>query len=233
MGKRVLVITNDQELGHSIQANLQDNGIDVIYAVSVNDTKRHFVERACCLVILDISSMEQEGAEILQAMRQAMSAPILVLTDSENSNGKITLFRAGANACFEKPIDFAVCMAQAKSLIQLYLESQADNGTNCPLIFGTELMIDPMYHNIVIDGEPLNLTRKEFDLFLCLARHPGQIWSRTQLYRYVWHDDLGLSGENTVRSHIGNLRKKLSEAGKSYIQNCWGVGYKFIPPTSA
>ena len=68
------------------------------------------------------------------------------------------------------------------------------------------------------------------DLLFCLAQHPGQVWSRSQLYSYVWEDDLGVSGDNTVRTHIGNLRKKLADAGKNYIQNIRGVGYRFIPP---
>ena len=100
-----------------------------------------------------------------------------------------------------------------------------------PLVFGNELSIDPAYHHVLIDNRPVILTRTEFDLLLCLAQHPCQIWSCAQLHHYVWNDDLGLSGDNTVRAHMGNLRKKLAEAGKDYIQNTRGIGYKFIPPT--
>ena len=100
-----------------------------------------------------------------------------------------------------------------------------------PLVFGNELLIDPAYHQVLIDDEPVILTRTEFDLLFCLAQHPCQIWSCTQLYRHVWNDDLGLSGDNTVRAHMGNLREKLEETGKSYVQNSRGIGYKFVPPT--
>lgn len=74
------------------------------------------------------------------------------------------------------------------------------------------------------------LAYKEFELLVCLVKHPCQIWSRTQLYRYVWNDDLGINGDNTVKTHIGNLKKKLTDLGKNYIQNSRGVGYKFVPP---
>ncbi len=87
-----------------------------------------------------------------------------------------------------------------------------------PLVFGNELSIDPAYHHVLIDNRPVILTRTEFDLLLCLAQHPCQIWNCAQLHHYVWNDDLGLSGDNTVRAHMGNLRKKLAEAGKDYIQ---------------
>lgn len=82
----------------------------------------------------------------------------------------------------------------------------------------------------MINNTPIKLTRTEFDLFFCLAQHPGQVWSRGQLYQQVWADDLGLTGDNIVRTHIGNLRKKLADAGKNYIQNSRGIGYKFVPP---
>ena len=64
------------------------------------------------------------------------------------------------------------------------------------------------------------------------SKYPNQIFSRQQLYQQIWADNLGISGENTVRSHIGNLYKKLADAGKNYIQNIRGVGYKFVPPAS-
>ena len=105
----------------------------------------------------------------------------------------------------------------------------ADKKEN-PLVFGTELIINSIYRHIIIDGEPLELTRTEFDLLFYMAKHPNQIFSRQQLYRQVWGDDLGINGENTVRSHIGNLYKKLANERKNYIQNTRGVGYKFVPP---
>ena len=144
--------------------------------------------------------------------------------------GVQALLQAGANAYLEKPVNMNVCVAQAEALMKLYCESNHDYQKCCPLTFGTELIISPLYRQIFIDGEPIELTRTEFDLLFCLAQHPGQVWSRSQLYSYVWEDDLGVSGDNTVRAHIGNLRKKLADAGKNYIQNIRGVGYRFIPP---
>jgi DNA-binding response OmpR family regulator len=143
---------------------------------------------------------------------------------------KIAPFHAGANACIEKNIDLSPCIVQASSLIQLYMEARTQNQEHQTLGFGTELLIDPMYRQVIIDGEPLDLTQTEFDLFFCLAQRPCQIWSRAQLYLYVWNDDLGVNGDNMVKTHIGNLKKKLSDLGKNYIQNSRGVGYKFVPP---
>ena len=123
-----------------------------------------------------------------------------------------------------------ICIAQANALIQLYLNFNRNHKDHHPIIFGTELVISPKYRQVVVDGTTLVLTRKEFNLFLCLAKHPEQVFSREQLYTDVWNDGLGIGGDETVRVHIQKLRKKLTALGKNYIHNIWGVGYKFVPP---
>lgn len=232
MKKRILVIDDDLAVCRSIRESMQDDHTDVYYATSVSEAMNAFAEYDYYLIIVDLRLSEADIIDILRIIRQAKATPIFILAKKPTGDEKVTVFRAGANAVLEKPIDMPVCVAQANSLIQLYME-QAKGRTYHPLIFGTELIIDPTYRHVIIDGEYLTLTRKEFDLLLCLARHPGRVWSRTQLYSHVWNDDLGISGENAVKSHIGNLRRKLSDMGKGYIQTLWGVGYKFVPPTDS
>lgn len=204
--------------------------------VDVNCTQ--FVEKAFdilmtseyCLVALSLRPNISRDMTLLRMMRESKSIPIMALTQKLSLSEKIALFHAGANVCLEKPIDAALCAAQACSLIQLFLNAREDNRERYPLIFGTELIINPIYRYVIIDSKPLELTRTEFDLLFYMASHPNQIFTRQQLYQQIWGDDLGINGENTVRSHIGNLYKKLADAGKNYIQNSRGVGYKFVPP---
>lgn len=230
MKKRILVIDDDLSVCRSIRETMQDDHTDVCYTMSVTEALDAFAVYDYYLVIMDLRSSEADGMKILRIIRQTKTMPILVLAEQLTESEKLALFQMGANAVLEKPIDMSVCVAQANSLIQLYME-QMGNRSDHPLIFGTELIIDPTYRQVVVDGEQLALTRKEFDLLFCLARHPGQVWSRTQLYSQVWNDDLGISGENAVKSHVGNLRKKLADMGKDYIQTSWGVGYRFVPPS--
>lgn len=227
--ERILVVANDFAIFRSIQTYMESEFTEVCHAVSAQDILDAFAAFNFCLVIVDICLSKMDGVDILSAIRRVKSTPILALTEISNESEKVSLFHAGANAVLEKPVDMSVCAAQARSLIQLYINSSAEQ-IGHPLIFGTELMIDPTYRQVIIDGNQLALTRKEFDLLLCFARHPGRVWSRTQLYNQVWSDSLGLSGENAVKVHIGNLRKKLANRGKDYIQTSWGVGYKFVPP---
>lgn len=213
-----------------MEEQLQNDNTDVCCVPASADALDIFMAQEYCLVIMDVQVSEADGLKMLGAMRLAKHTPILALTSNLKPENRVALLQAGANAYLEKPVNMNVCVAQAEALMKLYCESNHDYQKCCPLTFGTELIISPLYRQIFIDGEPIELTRTEFDLFFCLAQHPGQVWSRSQLYSYVWEDDLGVSGDNTVRAHIGNLRKKLADAGKNYIQNIRGVGYRFIPP---
>lgn len=203
---------------------------DVSYAMSVKEALNLLLSSEYCLVIMYISLSINNDVELLHLVRESYSMPIIVIANKLRVSEKVAFFHAGANACLEHPVDIMLCMAQACSLIQLYLDAKIADNKEHPLVFDTELIINPIYRHVIIDGELLELTRTEFDLLLYMAKHPNQIFSRQQLYRQVWGDDLGISGENTVRSHIGNLYKKLADVGKNYIQNSRGVGYKFVPP---
>lgn len=230
MKRQILIAENDRTICHPIQSRMQSENAEISYVSSVAEALESILKYEYCLVIMSLQIAEESDMELLRMIRKAKKMPIIVLTDRLATTDKVALFQAGANAFVEKPVDFAVCTAQATSLIRLYLEAKAENQAYLPLIFGTELIIDTTYRQIIVDGEPVDLTCKEFELLVCLAKHPCQILSRSQLYHYIWNDDLGINGDNTVKTHIGNLKKKLAELGKDYIQNSRGVGYKFVPP---
>lgn len=228
--KRILVIGDNSTIFQSIKTFMQKDNTDVNYAMSVKEALNTLLSSEYCLVIMYISFWVDNNAELPHFVQKLHPMPIIVIAPKLELSEKIALFHAGANACLEQPVDIELCAAQARSLIQLYLDAKAAKNKELPLVFDTELIINPVYRHVIINGEPLELTRTEFDLLFYMAKHPNQIFSRQQLYQQIWGDDLGISGENTVRSHIGNLYKKLADVGKNYIQNTRGVGYKFVPP---
>lgn len=89
-------------------------------------------------------------------------------------------------------------------------------------------MINPTYRQVSLEGNWLNLTRKEFDLLYFLASSPGQVFTREQIYRNVWHGETDYHVDEAVKSSIKALRKKLNPASKEYIENVRGVGYRFV-----
>ena len=97
------------------------------------------------------------------------------------------------------------------------------------LTFGTDLIIDPLHRQVLSKGSLLKLTRKEFNMLHFLASHPGQVFTREQLYTRIWRCDSDFNVDEAVRSHIKFLRRKLASSGKEYIQTVWGIGYRFAP----
>ena len=95
------------------------------------------------------------------------------------------------------------------------------------MTFGMELTIDPIHRQVVLKGKWLELTRKEFDVLYFLASHPGQVFTREQIYHNVWHNEADYNVDESVKSSIKALRKKLTQAPKEYIQKVRGVGYRF------
>ena len=104
---------------------------------------------------------------------------------------------------------------------------------NSTLAFGTELEIDRRCHLIMVDGKQILLTLltpMEFELLHYMAESLGQVFSNEQLYTHIWGDVPDLGMEKTVKVHLSNLRRKLADAGKTYIQNVRGVGCRFVSP---
>jgi len=221
---------SDLDLCREIQIAMQDGYTEVICTMSEMSAMDLIAQNECRMVIMGLLPSTDETLKIVRHIRKAKTIPVLMIVNNIEAPDKILLLNAGVNVFLESPFDMAIFAAQANSLIQLYEEAQAENRENQPLVFGTELRIDPIYRQVIIEGKTLDLTRKEYELLLCLATHQCQILSYTQLYQNVWDDTLGLDGDNTVKTHIGNLKKKLAKHGKSFIQNSRGVGYKFVPP---
>lgn len=185
-----------------------------------------------CLAILSNQLPGISGIEMLRIMRLTQHFPIMVLTAPLSSDEKISLFQAGADAVMESPFNIDICAAQAEALIHLYTTAGIEHkhDQEGQLSFGTSLTIAPRFRQVFVEGKPVPLTRKEFDLLLYFARHQRQVFSREQLYTNVWNDSYASGGDETVKSHIRTLRRKIETKGNTPIHNVWGVGYKFVPP---
>lgn len=223
-------MNEDIAVCQAIQKRMQNDDIDVICVQSDVKALDLFVKQELCLVILDVRHSAEDRIELLHMMRSTKHTPILALIPHLEKEDKIALFHAGADVCLNKTADIDICVTQADALIQVYLEGGAEWERQEVIAIGTELLINPRCRQVIADGEPLELTRKEFDLLHYLARYQKQVFSRRQLYTQVWHDDTEESGEETVRVHLNTLRKKLLSVNKDLIQNVWGVGYRLVPP---
>lgn len=228
MKKGVLVIDDDLSTCRELKSALDDEETEVYYALSTGEALCIFAKRNFCLVIIDIQLPEYNGYEILKILRQAKTIPIMVLSANVNVSERTAILQAGANVYLEKPYDLKELLAQARSLIDLCTAANPLENHYYTLAFGTDLIIDPTYWRVILNGRQIELTHKEFSLLYCLASHRGQVLSREQLYNCAWNNDSEINIESTIKSHIRTLRKKLYPYGKKLIENVRGVGYRFV-----
>lgn len=228
MKKGVLIIDNNVNVCKEIQRALQSETTEVRYALSAHDGIKKLTKFPFCLVIMDVLLSKADGFGLMKLIREIKPVPILVLSSKPNSAERLNAFKAGAHGYMEKPDNLEECLANAHSLMELYAQIHTSESRCYTLAFGMDLIIDPEHRQATLKGEPLNLTRKEFDLLFCLAEHAGQVLSREQLYSYVWNEDAH-NVDELIKAHIKALRKKLTPAGKEYIKNVWGIGYCFSP----
>lgn len=227
MKKKVLIIDDDLSVCKEIKYALESDSTTVYYATSSGDGLEQLTKQHFCLVIMDVFLSEANGFSLLKIIRQMKPIPILVLASDPHHIQKISALKAGASSYLGKPYELEECLAQAQSLMQLFIALNRMDERCYTLVFGLDLVIDPVRHQATFKGESMELTRKEFDLLFCLAFHAGQVLSRAQLFSQVWPNESDYDVDASIKNHIRNLRKKLSPGGKDYIKNIWGVGYRF------
>ena len=227
--RQILIVLDNLETSQLLQTRLERFGIESDCATSLSTGLEYAAKNLYCLLIIDLQMSQIGNEEMVRIFRLSKRIPILVLTEALTVQEKINLFQAGMDAFFEKPIDVDVCTAQASALIKLYFESNEEAEKSAQISFGTSLIIAPRYRQALSNGKPIALTRREFDLLYFFARHPGQVFSRDQIYDCVWGDYYELGGDETVKVHIKTLRKKLSALNAGNIENVRAVGYRFVP----
>ena len=230
MKRRVLIVSNDTALCHSIQNEMGNGTTEIHCAESVSSAVNCITSSELCLLMADLHLPGMDKLEMVRILRIMKHIPIIAIGDNLEDDELIDLYNSGADVYMEKPINARICVAQANALIALYFRADEESRKRATLAFGSSLVISPRYRQVLIDGRQIDLTRKQFDLLLYLAQHHHQVFSVKQLYEQIWNDLLGLGIENTVTVHINQLRKKLGSLGPKVIQTVRGFGYQFIPP---
>ena len=230
MGQRVLVVEDDHDLAGLVGLHLGDLGFEVEL---VHDGARGLErgrEGDWDLVILDRMLPGIEGLDVCRALRAAESyVPILVLTSKSTELDRVTGLESGADDYLTKPFSILELTARVRALLRrakAFGGRDEEEDAPAPFAFGA-LFIDAARRRVERDGEPIALTAREFDLLVHFARHPGRVYSRSQLLDRVW--GYGHEGyEHTVNSHINRLRAKIERDPRrpDHVLTVWGVGYK-------
>ena len=216
---RLLVVEDDNLLGDAVQAGLTQVGYAVDWVrdgVAADQALADVALHAYVAVVLDLGLPKRDGLDVLRRLRQRGSTlPVLILTARDTVDDRIGGLDAGADDYLQKPFDMGELAARLRALIR------RAEGRPAPLLEVQGVVLDPATHTVRVDGQPVELSAKEFALLQVLMLHAGRVLSRSQLEQqlYNWDDE---TGSNTVEVYIHHLRKKL---GHELIRTIRGVGY--------
>ncbi len=232
MTRQVLVIEDDPDIARLVKLQLTDLSCGVKLAADGPSGLAEAEAKSYDLVILDLMLPGIDGLEICRRIRARPGyTPILMLTAKSGELDRVLGLEMGADDYVTKPFSVLELVARVKAIFRRVDSLASRTDVAQQRIDNGGLRIDVERREVTLDGRRVELTATEFDLLLYFARHPGRVFSRTQLLDQVW--GYSHSGyEHTVNSHINRLRAKI-EANPNqpeYIQTVWGVGYKFHDP---
>jgi DNA-binding response OmpR family regulator len=228
MQSRILIIDDDAELCRLLKKCLEKEGITADLAHNGTDGLRQLSQKAYLLVVLDVMLPGMNGFEVLTELRKTSSVPVLMLTARDSEPDKVSGLRLGADDYLTKPFGIHEFAARTQSLIRRYTSLNSPDRTEKERLCFKKLVIDAKRRTVVLDGNEINLTGKEFDLLYFLASHKGQVFTKKQIYAQVWKDEYAFDDSN-IMAYMSKLRKKIEsdEDSPVYIQTVWGVGYRF------
>lgn len=213
---RLLLIEDDMQLAAGLIQALRSEGFAVDHLSSGRQGLSALLARQADMAILDLGLPDMDGIEILkQARQQRLGIPILVLTARDSTADKIKGLDLGADDYLAKPFDVPELLAR----IRVIARRLGTSDDSC-IAIGT-VTLDTLAHKVLVEQQPLALSRREYMLAKALIENAGRIQSREQLesHLYEWGDEVA---SNAVEVHVHHLRKKLP-AG--FIQTIRGVGY--------
>jgi two-component system response regulator ResD len=222
----VLVVDDEPTIAEIVARYLERAGYETRVAADGPAAVAAFGQRRADLVVLDLMLPGIDGLEVMRRIREGSHdhTAIILLTAKGAESDRIVGLRLGADDYVVKPFSPAELVARVDAVLRR-VEHVGDSG---PAIECDGLTIDPAGRRVLVRGEPVALTQREFDLLLHLARHPGRVFSREQLMEIVWQYAF-YTDTSTVTVHIRRLRTKIEDdpGAPRHLETVWGVGYRF------
>ncbi|TXK80371.1 response regulator transcription factor [Paenibacillus sp. N3.4] len=225
----ILIADDEAEIADLVALHLEKEGYQMIKVSDGREAIEAIQSHSIDLAILDIMMPKLDGYEVTRQIREQHQMPIIFLSAKTSDMDKITGLVLGADDYMTKPFNPMELVARVKahlrrSAMQL---NQPMTGHTSVLEAGG-LIIDPDKRTVILYGENIELTPKEFDILYLLAGHSKKVFSVENIFQHVWGEAY-YEGGNTVMVHIRTLRKKLGEDTNKnkLIKTIWGVGYTF------
>jgi two-component system phosphate regulon response regulator PhoB len=221
----ILAVEDEEDIQELVRYNLEKEGYSVTVTASGEDGLRLARTSAPSLILLDLMLPGIDGLEVCRTLKadpKAQHIPIVMLTAKGEESDIVTGLELGADDYVTKPFSPRILIARVRAVLRRKSKQAVDESSSLQF---EDLVIHPGRHEVLVKGEPVQLTSTEFRVLHYLARRPGWVFTRSKIVDAVHGEDYPVT-ERSVDVQIVGLRKKLGEAQK-YIETVRGVGYRF------
>ena len=218
---KILVVDDESRMRKLVKDFLAREGYTVLEAGDGMEPMDIFYEdKDIALIILDVMMPKMDGWQVCREIRESSKVPIIMLTARSEERDELQGFELGVDEYISKPFSPKILVARVNAILRRTLGT--DGGD---VLSAGGITIDKSAHIVRIDGEPVDLSFKEFELLTYFLENEGIALSREKILNSVWNYDY-FGDARTIDTHVKKLRSKMGEKGE-YIKTVWGMGYKF------
>jgi len=230
--KPKILIADDSEINRALLKEILGDGYDYLEAEDGAAAVELMRQRTdISLLLLDLMMPGMDGLTAMAELRRTSNVPVILLTAKSEDTDKVLGLNLGADDYVTKPFNPIEVMARVRSQLRRYLQLGGGQVLPTQVTIGG-IMLDDAGRTVTVDGEPVALTPKEYDILHFLMQNPGKVFSPAEIYRTVWAE-LPLNADNALAVHIRHIREKIeiNPADPRYIKVVWGKGYKMEADT--
>ena len=217
---KILVVDDESRMRKLVKDFLTKKGFTVIEAGDGEEAVDKFFEvKDIALIILDVMMPKMDGFEVCREIRQTSQVPIIMLTAKGDERDELQGFQLGVDEYITKPFSPKILVARVEAVLR-----RTNKEEETELLEYGGIVVDKTAHSVTIDGKPVDLSFKEFELLTYFMENKGIALSREKILNHVWNYDY-FGDARTIDTHVKKLRSKLGDKG-DLIKTIWGVGYK-------
>lgn len=219
---KILVVDDESRMRKLVRDFLMKSNYDVIEAEDgVQAVDIFFEQNDIALIILDVMMPKMDGWQVCKEIREYSKVPIIMLTAKSDERDELLGFELGVDEYISKPFSPKILVARVEAILRRsnVLEESERMEMN-------GIVVDKTAHSVMIEGNPIELSFKEFELLTYFMENAGIALSREKILNNVWNYDY-FGDARTIDTHVKKLRSKMGEKGEC-IKTIWGMGYKFI-----
>lgn len=219
---KILVVDDESRMRKLVRDFLVRQDFDVVEAGDGEEALDLFYkDKSIALIILDVMMPKMNGWEVCREVRETSKVPIIMLTAKSEESDELMGFDLGVDEYIAKPFSPKILVARVEAI----LRRTNKLGDASEVKKAGAIVLDKTAHEVKLDGKPIDLSFKEFELLDYFLDNQGIALSRERILNSVWNYDY-FGDARTIDTHVKKLRSKLGEHG-DYIKTVWGMGYKF------